>query len=107
MAASAADLNEDQSRLFDSIRRWRAEQAELAGVPRYVVLTNRDIEALVRHRPDSAAALQRLPGIGKAKITRYGEALLELLHPSRSAPRLVPDGQPATANADLEEAAKP
>lgn len=58
--SSASDLPEglsdDQRQLFDQIRRWRAAEAERGGVPRYVVLTNRDVEALVRTRPDSEVA---------------------------------------------------
>ncbi|MCA9687895.1 MAG: HRDC domain-containing protein, partial [Myxococcales bacterium] len=81
-----ADFDDGQRRLYDAIRRWRSDQAVLAGVPRYVVLTNREVEQIVRERPDSLAALRRIPGIGEAKINRHGESLLEVLAP---APRLV------------------
>lgn len=81
-----ADFDDGERRLYEAIRRWRADQAELAGVPRYVVLTNRDIQSIVRDRPDSLAALRRVPGIGEAKISRFGESLLGVLAPT---PRLV------------------
>lgn len=58
-------------------------------MPRYVVLTNREVELIVRQRPSSLAALRRLPGIGEAKISRHGESLLELLNPAGSTPQLV------------------
>lgn len=88
-ASPPPDFNDEQRRLYDVIRRWRAEQAERSGVPRYVVLTNRDVELLVRRRPATLAALRRLPGIGEAKINHYGEALLALLRPADAGPRLV------------------
>lgn len=91
----AAHYDAAQRELYDAIRRWRAEQAERAGVPRYVVLTNRNIDALVRTRPDSLAGLQRVNGIGKAKLDQYGESLLELLRRTR-APRLVDESTQAT-----------
>ncbi|MFO7565864.1 MAG: HRDC domain-containing protein [Enhygromyxa sp.] len=91
------DFDDGQRRLYDLIRRWRAKQAELAGVPRYVVLTNREVELIVRQRPDSLAALRRLPGIGEAKVSRHGESLLELLNPVDPAPRLVVDETEAQA----------
>ncbi len=101
-SAPPPDFDDDQRRLYDAIRRWRADRAELAGVPRYVVLTNREVELIVRRRPDSLAALRRLPGIGAAKLNHHGESLLELLNPSEPTPRLV------TTEAELEpEAAQP
>ncbi len=84
-----SDFDDDQRRLYEAIRRWRAARAEAAGVPRYVVLTNREVELIVRQRPSSLAALRRLPGIGEAKINRHGESLLELLTPAGSTPQLV------------------
>ena len=65
-----------EQRTYDAIRRWRAEQAHHDGVPRYVILTNRNIDALVRERPTSLAALARIPGIGPAKVERHRHALL-------------------------------
>ncbi len=78
-------------RTYDAIRRWRAEQAHTDGVPRYVILTNRNIDALVRERPTSLAALARIPGIGPAKVERHGHALLALL---RSHPSTAPAPEP-------------
>lgn len=89
------DLTDEQRRLYDAVRTWRADQAERAGVPRYVVLTNRDVEALVRRRPTSLGGLRKIPGIGEAKVTQYGEALLALLRPA-DAPRLVTKHDEAT-----------
>lgn len=80
-AGEPATRPPDDQRTYDTIRRWRAEQAHHDGVPRYVVLTNRNIDALVRERPVSLAALARIPGIGPAKVERHGQALLALLHP--------------------------
>ncbi len=92
----ASHYDATQRELYDAIRRWRAEQAERAGVPRYVVLTNRNIDALVRNRPDSLAGLQRVQGIGKAKLEQYGESLLDLLRRTR-APRFVGDPEQSPA----------
>ena len=44
-----------------------------------MVLTNRHLLELIAKRPASATALGRIHGIGKAKVERYGAALLEIL----------------------------
>ena len=85
-AAPPSDLDPEQRRLYDAIRTWRASRAEEDGVPRYVVLTNKNVAALVRGRPESITALRGIPGIGKAKVERYGETLLDLLRPPVDAP---------------------
>ena len=59
------NLSKDERALFDAIRRWRAEVAEAAGVPRYVVLTNGNVEELVRARPTTLTALRKIRGIGQ------------------------------------------
>lgn len=102
------ELTPDQHRLYESIRRWRFEAAQRDGVPAYVVLTNRDVLTLVHEHPTSLTALGRVRGIGKAKLERYGAALLALLHgdpPTTAGPTLVPtpapnDPPPAAITAD-------
>ncbi|MCA9712602.1 MAG: HRDC domain-containing protein, partial [Myxococcales bacterium] len=98
-SAGPSDLTTEQRRLFESIRRWRNETAHEAGLPPYVVLTNRDIQALIDTRPDTIADLRRIPGIGKTKVDRYGEALLHILHPERSA--AIPTAPATMASATM------
>lgn len=102
-----AELEPEQQRLYDTIRRWRYATAQRDGVPPYVVLTNRNLTALLRERPATLAALGRIRGIGRATIERHGQALLALLRGEPPAgPTLVamadpPDDHgPAPASAD-------
>lgn len=83
-----ANLSNEERALFDTLRRWRAETAEVAGVPRYVVLTNSNLEALIRTRPTTLTSLRKIRGIGKAKVEKYGEALLEMVRPPEDLPPL-------------------
>jgi DNA helicase-2/ATP-dependent DNA helicase PcrA len=45
----------------------------------YMVFQNRTIVAIDRVRPDSLAALDRIPGLGAAKIARFGADLLAII----------------------------
>lgn len=76
----AAGLDEAGRALFNALREWRAETARTDGVPPYVVLTNKQLVQLVQRRPASPTALATIEGIGPAKVKRYGEAVLRLLH---------------------------
>ncbi len=90
-ASLAADLTAEQRGLFDTIRRWRYQTAQHDGVPPYVVLTNRNLLALVHAQPQTMTALAAVRGIGKAKLQRHGEALLMLLRsgPTATEPALI------------------
>jgi ATP-dependent DNA helicase RecQ len=63
----------------DALRAWRIEQARTRGVPPYVILHDRTLDAIASSLPRSLDALRGLPGIGPAKLERYGAAILELV----------------------------
>ena len=64
--------------LYDRLRAWRLERSRADSVPAYVVLTDATLEAVATRRPDREGALVTIPGIGAAKLQRYGDALLDL-----------------------------
>lgn len=65
--------------LFESLRSWRKERAEAEKVPAYVVFSDATLEALAEVRPTDRAGLHGINGIGKAKLDKYADDLLELL----------------------------
>ncbi|MDX6505657.1 MAG: ATP-dependent helicase UvrD/PcrA [Gaiellaceae bacterium] len=62
-----------------ALKRWRLERARADEVPAYVVFNDRTLEELVRRAPRTPAELAAVPGIGPAKIERYGPELLAAL----------------------------
>jgi len=76
-----SDRNTADPTLLDALRLWRREESARRGVPAYVVLHDRTLEALAADRPASLRALSEIPGIGPAKLATYGPALLSLLAP--------------------------
>jgi ATP-dependent DNA helicase RecQ len=65
--------------LFQRLRRWRLEAARAQGVPPYVIFHDATLLAIAQARPRSRHALDGLPGVGAAKLERYGDALLEVI----------------------------
>ena len=72
--ASAADAE-----LFGRLRAWRRRQAEVQGVPAYVVFSDATLVGIADSRPADRAALSRVSGVGPAKLDRYAEAILAVL----------------------------
>jgi ATP-dependent DNA helicase RecQ len=72
-------LPEVDPALFQRLREWRSEVARRQGVPAYVVFHDRTLNELAARRPADLVALQELPGIGRSKLDRYGQALLDII----------------------------
>jgi ATP-dependent DNA helicase RecQ len=65
--------------LLESLKRWRLERAREDGVPPYVVFHDRTLLEIAGRAPDSLEALGDVPGVGPAKLDRYGSRVLELV----------------------------
>ncbi len=65
--------------LFARLREWRLRTAAEAKVPAYVVFTDATLVAIAETLPRDLPALARVPGVGRAKLERYGDAVLALL----------------------------
>ena len=60
----------------------RARIAKSQGVPPYVVFHDSTLRAMAEARPATLDAMADLPGIGKAKLDRYGEKFLVVIQAS-------------------------
>ncbi|WP_058235440.1 ATP-dependent DNA helicase UvrD2 [Devriesea agamarum] len=65
--------------LLRALKAWRREVAREAKVPAFVVFTDATLDAIAERTPSSPAELLAIPGVGQAKLERYGEAVFALL----------------------------
>jgi DNA helicase II / ATP-dependent DNA helicase PcrA len=65
--------------LLDRLKSWRRDVAIAQKVPLYVVFTDATLTAIAEHRPADNAALVAIPGIGAAKLQRYGRDVLDVV----------------------------
>ena len=64
---------------FEALKAWRLDRARQDDVPAYVVFHNSTLEEIAGRRPRSLAELASVPGVGPAKLERYGEEVLAAL----------------------------
>jgi len=64
---------------FGALREWRLERAKADEVPAYVVFHNATLAEIAERRPQTLAELASVPGVGPAKLERYGEDVLAAL----------------------------
>jgi ATP-dependent DNA helicase RecQ len=65
--------------LFQRLREWRSQVARRQGVAAFVVFHDRTLNELAARRPADLLELEAVPGIGRSKLDRYGQALLEII----------------------------
>jgi ATP-dependent DNA helicase RecQ len=66
-------------RLFEALRARRLELARTAGLPPYVVASDRTLRELAELKPSTMARLEDVFGIGPAKAAKYGAEWLAVL----------------------------
>ena len=65
--------------LYETLKRWRLETAQAEARPAYVIFHNSTLAEIVRRGPRSREELAAVPGVGPAKLERYGDELLAVL----------------------------
>jgi superfamily II DNA helicase RecQ len=82
-AAEVPIVLEGQSAaLAERLKDWRTAEAKRLGVPAFVVLHDRTLNALARKRPQNPGELLGIEGMGPSKVGRFGSAILELCRQS-------------------------
>ena len=76
-AGPAVDVSDADEAAFQTLRALRKELADREGVPAYIVFNDKVLREMVALRPSTEAQLLDVPGVGPAKLKRYGEAFLE------------------------------
>lgn len=85
-------LAADEFALYDRLRTLRKQFADAESVPPFAVFTNDHLAEMVRQRVATAAGLAAIPGVGEARLARYGPAFVELL--AQGVGRLGPPSAP-------------
>ena len=77
------DAEEVDEALFEALRAWRGRIAGETGVPAYLVFHDRALRVIAARKPDTLRALAGCPGVGPAKLERFGDDVLDLVaaHP--------------------------
>jgi len=76
---ASAGLPDGDRSLFEALREKRMEIARAQNVPPYVIFHDRTLIELARARPASLSGMSAVPGIGEAKLDRYGAAFLSVI----------------------------
>ena len=65
--------------LFQALREKRTELARAQNVPPYVIFHDKTLIELAAARPGSRSQMAKIPGVGEAKLNRYGVIFLAVI----------------------------
>ena len=66
--------------VFAALKAWRLERAKADEVPAYVVFHNSTLAEIAGRKPQTLGDLAEVPGVGPAKLDRYGGDVLSVLN---------------------------
>ena len=75
-------LADDEFAVFSQLRNERKIIAESLGVPVYTIFTNAQLAQMVTQKTTTLAQLEAQEGIGKARVEKYGNRILDILKQS-------------------------
>lgn len=81
---SAAAGHGPDNELFDRLRALRKSLADRSGVPPYVIFHDATLREMVRRGPTSLEEFATIPGVGQAKLARYGQMFTDEIRGARS-----------------------
>jgi superfamily II DNA helicase RecQ len=84
-------LKEAEFKVFSRLREWRKGVAEKEGVPVYTVFTNEQLAEMARQEIRTRADLGKIDGVGEARLSKYGEAVLTVLGAAVANPTTTPE----------------
>ena len=71
---------------WERLRQFRKELADAEGVPPYIIFHDATLKEMLHARPKTLDDMATVPGIGQAKLERYGEQFLNVLKELEDAP---------------------
>lgn len=73
-----ADMEYDRE-LFDKLRAVRKQLAADLNVPPYVIFSDKSLQEMTSHFPQSAQSFKKIFGVGEQKLDRFGKTFLSVI----------------------------
>jgi len=83
VSSTGTTLSPEQEEIFQSLRDLRKDLAERQRVPAYIVFGDQVLVEMAIRQPRDEAQFLDVPGVGPAKLERYGSAFLSRISDAR------------------------
>lgn len=79
---SMSELTSEDLEIYERLRKWRNDKAQMQNVPEYFIFSNKTLMAIAKFRPMTLDALLNISGVGERKISEYGDEVLKIISPN-------------------------
>lgn len=79
-------LSPSDFRLYCLLKDWRRDLAAAQAIPPYMVFTNEQLAKMVELRAATKADLEKIDGVGDARIEKFGEQVLTVISKNGAEP---------------------
>ncbi len=73
------ELDEQEKKLYDTLKSWRAVRASQEGIPPYLIANNRQIACMIKLNAKNKIDFSEIKGFGEARIDKYGDDIIKVL----------------------------
>ncbi|MDX2412898.1 MAG: HRDC domain-containing protein, partial [Woeseiaceae bacterium] len=77
---------EEDLGLWEALRECRQSLANEHNVPAYVIFHDKTLHEMLENRPQTAAEMLDVSGVGQTKLDRYGDRFLSILQQNEARP---------------------
>lgn len=79
IAKREVDLSDMDNNLLDLLKKWRSQAAKTQKVPAFVIMHDKTLKQIATLKPDTKNDLLAVDGIGRGKLEKYGEAVMNIV----------------------------
>ena len=73
------DINEDDEILYNKLKELRFEYAKKLKLPAYVIFPDKTLIEMAKYKPTSSEELEKIFGVGKAKLKKFGKNFINII----------------------------
>ena len=78
--SKTAAMSEDDTELFDLLKKLRARLAAKASMAPYMVFSNATLQEIARKKPRNRTDFRKISGVGEIKTAWYAQDFLEVIN---------------------------
>ena len=76
---SSNDIDLEDETLYEKLRELRLEFSKKLRLPAYVIFPDRTLIEMAKFKPNNEDDLEKIYGVGKAKLKKFGEYFLDII----------------------------
>jgi superfamily II DNA helicase RecQ len=78
--AADIDLSEEEKKIYDTLKQWRADKAGELKLPTYLVTSNSELISVAKVKPQTTDELIKIRGFAGQKVAKYGSDIIAVLN---------------------------